>query len=332
MVNFLPTSALTMAAIDLGSNSFRLELGRVQAGLYQQLHCSKEMVSLGSGLDGQGHLSREATERGLHCLRRFAADLAELRPAKLRVVATQTLREARNRDEFLLPAQDILGLPVELISGHEEARLIFAGVSFLHPSKRRRLVIDIGGRSTELIVGQARRPRVVESFRVGSASLSQAFFPDGRITAARFRAAKQAVSAELSHALTHFSSPHWDEVMGSSGTASTISAVLKENGISDGKLTSKGLRWLVQRCVDAGRLDRIDLPGLKDRRRPVLVGGLAILACLFEHCEIHKLYPAKGALRQGVIIDLAENHLSTQLTNPPATRQARSKILQPVAA
>jgi len=134
MVNFLPPSTSTMAAIDLGSNSFRLELGRVRAGTYQPLHCSKEMVSLGAGLDGQGFLSREANERGLQCLRRFAAELAELRPSKLRVVATQTLHEARNRDEFLQPAQDILGQPVELISGHEEARLIFAGVSFLHPS------------------------------------------------------------------------------------------------------------------------------------------------------------------------------------------------------
>jgi len=332
MVNFLPPSTSTMAAIDLGSNSFRLELGRVRAGTYQPLHCSKEMVSLGAGLDGQGFLSREANERGLQCLRRFAAELAELRPSKLRVVATQTLREARNRDEFLQPAQDILGQPVELISGHEEARLIFAGVSFLHPSNRRRLVIDIGGRSTELIVGQARLPRVTESFRVGSASLSQAFFPDGRITAARLRAAQQAVSAELSHAMPHFGSPHWDEVMGSSGTAGAISAVLKENGISDGRLTSKGLRWLVQRCLEAGRLERIDLPGLKDRRRPVLVGGLAILCCLFEHCEIRKLYPARGALRQGVIIDLAERQLARHETTAPTPRTARCQAQLPVAA
>jgi exopolyphosphatase/guanosine-5'-triphosphate,3'-diphosphate pyrophosphatase len=320
-----------LAAIDLGSNSFRLEVGRVRQGQYLQHHCRKEMVSLGAGFDAHGHLSGEAIDRGLRCLRIFAAELAELRPIRLRVVATQTLREARNRDEFLSSAEDTLGQPVEVISGHEEARLIFAGVAFMHPSSRRRLVIDIGGRSTEVIVGQARTPGVTESFRIGSASLSQAFFPDGRITAAGFHAAQLAVSAELGHALTRFTSPHWDEVMGSSGTAGTISTVLKENGITDGRLTSKGLRWLIDRCIEAGRVDRLELPGLKERRRAVLAGGLAILSTLIEHCGIRKLYPAKGALRQGVIIDLHENQGSGRCGHG-AVPLGAAKILMPAAA
>ncbi len=309
MYDFTPSSSSALAAIDLGSNSFRLEVGQVRQGKYRQHHCRKEMVSLGAGLDAQGRLSREAIDRGLRCLRIFAAEVAELSPLKLRVVATQTLREARNRDEFLSRAEDALGQPVEVISGHEEARLIFAGVAFLHPSSRRRLVIDIGGRSTEVIVGEANTPSVMASFPIGSASLSQAFFHDGRITAAGFCAAQLAVSAKLGKALTRFTSPHWDEVMGSSGTAGTISAVLKASGITDGRLTAKGLRWLIDRCIESGRVDRLELPGLKERRRSVLAGGLAILSMLIEHCGIRKLHPAKGALRQGVIIDLHESLL-----------------------
>ena len=157
-----------LAAIDMGSNSFRLEIGQIQRGRYRRIDYLKETVRLGGGLDAAGFLNEEAATRGLDCLARFARRLDGFAPHQVRAVATQTLREARNRDAFLLRAQTVLGQPVEIVSGREEARLIFAGVARLQPSTVPRLVIDIGGRSTEMILGRGTRPRQAESFRVGS--------------------------------------------------------------------------------------------------------------------------------------------------------------------
>lgn len=298
----LPTSAL--AAIDLGSNSFRLEVGQVHEGQYQRHHCFKEMVSLGAGLDMRGMLSGEAIDRGLRCLRQFSAELAALRPERVRVVATQTLREARNRDDFLYRAEVALGQPVEVISGEEEAWLIYTGVSFLHPAPHRRLVIDIGGRSTEMIVGQAGEAHIAESFRVGSASVSQQFFADGRMSAEGFRSAQRAVDAIFSRGLDRFANSHWDEAMGTSGTAGMLSDILLAGGITDGTLTPAGLRWLIERCIEAEHVENLRLPGMKSKRRRLLPGGLSILYTLLVHCDIGQMVPAMGALRQGVIVDL----------------------------
>ncbi|WP_077035600.1 hypothetical protein [Pelomonas sp. KK5] len=308
MLEALYASSTALAAIDLGSNSFRLEVGRVlPEGGYERLHLRKEMVSLGTALCERSLLSQEAIGRGLRCIEQFAADLALLRPRRVRAVATQTLREARNRDEFLERAEALLGLPIELISGDEEGRLIFAGVSFLHPSPRPRLVIDIGGRSSELAIGRGRDLHAVRSLPVGSASLSQRFFADGAMCAAGFRAAQQAVAEAMAGApLAAFAAPRFDEAMGSSGTAGTIAAVLERNGITDGALTRDGLRWLIEHCVARGHVAALELPGLKERRRSVLPGGLAILYTLMVHCGIERLESAKAALRQGVIVDLHE--------------------------
>jgi len=304
--------APTLAAIDLGSNSFRLEIGSVLQDAYLQVHCRKEMVSLGAGLNAKGLLSREAMQRGLDCLQRFARDLVRLSPDGIRVVATQTLREARNREEFIRRAELMLGAPVEVVSGEEEARLIYAGVSFLHPSRSRRLVIDIGGRSTEMVIGQGRRPVLVESFRVGSASIASRHFPNGELSAERFRAAQRAVRNAMAHGLDQFGSPNWDEALGSSGTAGSVSSALRLNGITDGTVTPEGLRWLIERCIVAGHIERLDIEGLKDRRRAVFAGGLSILYTLVSHCNIQRLHTTRGALRQGAIIDLHEKRLGQQ--------------------
>ncbi|MDP1792140.1 MAG: exopolyphosphatase, partial [Methylibium sp.] len=200
----MPTNALPefpeaaqLAAIDIGSNSFRLEIGQLTRGRYKRIDYLKETVRLGGGLDADGRLNEEAQLRGLACLARFALRLRGFAPAQVRAVATQTLREARNRDAFLARARTVLGHPIEVISGREEARLIFAGVARLQPSERPRIVIDIGGRSTEMILGQGRTPRQAESFQVGSVSLSMRYFPDGRFTPEAFRAAQVAAGAEL---------------------------------------------------------------------------------------------------------------------------------------
>ena len=299
-----PPSAL--AAIDLGSNSFRLEVGCVAQGRYERLYCRREMVSLSAGLDSKSRLSRESIARGLRCLRKFSRDLEAMCPSQVRVVATQTLREARNREDFLRRAEEMLGLPIEVISGQEEARLIYAGVSFLHPSTQRRLVIDIGGRSTELIAGQGRNLNIAASFQVGSASLSQRFFSEGRMSSARFRDARMAVSDALRPALAHFGPVHWDEALAASGTARMLSAVLHANQIGDGTLTPDGLAWLTDRCIEAGRVDRLQLPGLKPDRIKLLPGGLSALSAIAGLCEIRSMRGTKGALRQGTIIDMYE--------------------------
>ena len=299
-------AAHVLAAIDLGSNSFRLELGSLQRGRYKRIDYLKETVRLGGGLDAEGRLTEEAQHRGLACLERFARRLQGLPPARVRAVATQTLREARNRDAFLLRARSVLGLPIEVISGREEARLIFAGVSRLQPSDRPRLVIDIGGRSTEMIVGQGRTPRTAESFQVGSVSLSMRFFPDGRFTSEAFRAAQIAAGAELEEALQPFAPGQWVEALGSSGTVGAVSHVLAANGITDGTITPAGLRWCIEACLAAGHHDALELAGLKPERRAVLGGGLSILYTLALQFGIDALQPSRGALRQGVVFDLAE--------------------------
>ena len=318
-----------LAAIDMGSNSFRLELAQLQHGRYRRIDYLKETVRLGAGLDGDGHLTEDAQQRGLACLRHFASRLGGLPPTQVRAVATQTLREARNRNAFLLRAQEALGYPIEVISGREEARLIYSGVAHLQPdADEPQLVIDIGGRSTELILGRGRTPLVAESFGVGCVSLSMRFFPEGRITEAGFRGAQVAAGAELEEALEPFARRHWKRALGSSGTASAVSHVLADAGISDGRITPSGLRWCMERCIAAGRMDAINLPGLKPERRAVLPGGLAILYTLAAHFDITELFPAKGALRQGVVIDLHDRLQAQQRQRGGDLRDASVPALQ----
>jgi exopolyphosphatase/guanosine-5'-triphosphate,3'-diphosphate pyrophosphatase len=295
-----------LAAIDMGSNSFRLEIGQLVDGRYRRIDYLKETVRLGAGLDANGLLTEEATRRGLACLARFAQRLKGFTAPQVRAVATQTLREARNRDEFLARAQADLGFPIEVISGREEARLIYAGVARLQPSSVPRLVIDIGGRSTEMILGHGRKPVRAESFQVGSVSLSLKYFSEGRFTEAAFRQAQIAAGAELEEAMEPFAATHWQEALGSSGTVGAVSQLLAANGVTDGRITPDGLRWLMEQCLRAGKVEKLALAGLKEDRRAVIAGGLSILYTLAAHFDIPALFPARGALRQGVIFDLDE--------------------------
>ena len=302
-----------LAAIDMGSNSFRLEIAQLDQGCYRRVDYLKETVRLGGGLDANGLLTEEASTRGLACLARFAQRLQGFAPQQVRAVATQTLREARNRDAFLVRAQTVLGHPIEVISGREEARLIYAGVARLQPSHAPRLMVDIGGRSTEMILGHGRKALHAESFQVGSVSLSMRFFGDGRLGAEAFRAAQVAAGAELEEALEPFAPVHWREALGASGTVGAVSQLLAASGITDGRITPAGLRWLIGRCIECGRIDRLDLPGLKEDRRAVIAGGIAILYTLAAHFGIESLQPARGALRQGVVFDLDERLHATAL-------------------
>lgn len=296
-----------LAAIDLGSNSFRLEIGRYHSGHIERIEYLKETVRQGAGLSEDKVLNPAALQRGWDCLARFAERLKGFQKQHVRAVATQTLREARNRDEFLRQAQAILGFAIEVVSGQEEARLIYQGVSRLLPqSDERRLVVDIGGRSTEMILGQGYEARRMESYRLGSVAWSNRYFPKGELGNGAFKTAEVAAKAVIDQALDLFPPTEWNVAYGSSGTVSAVADMLSANGWASGVVTRSGLDWLVERMAKAGHIDQLRLEGLKDDRRPVLAGGVAVLRAIFDQFAIEQMLPAQGALRQGALYDLID--------------------------
>lgn len=295
------------AAIDLGSNSFRLEIGQMDAGQLRRVEYIKETVRQGNGLDAERKLTEEAMERGWDCLARFGERIAGFRPSHVRAVATQTLREARNRDAFLAKARQILGFPIEVIAGREEARLIYLGVSHLLPqSDERRLVVDIGGRSTEMILGQRWEAHTLASYRVGSVAWSMKHFPNGQWTASAFRAAEVAAKAVLDESLNLYARDSWDKAYGSSGTIGAVADVLQAGGWAAGCITQEGLDWLQDKLLKAQRPELLRLEGIRDDRRPVIAGGLAVLRAVFDLLEIDEMHAAQGALRHGALFDLID--------------------------
>ncbi|ROZ77168.1 exopolyphosphatase [Ramlibacter sp. WS9] len=300
-------NGILLAAVDLGSNSYRLEIGRHDHGQIQRTEYIKETVRQGNGLDEARNLTPEAMQRGWDCLARFAERLAGFKRAQVRAVATQTLREARNRDEFLAKARQVLGFPIDVISGREEARLIYQGVAHLLPqSAERRLVVDIGGRSTELILGQSLAAKVTESYRVGSVAWSMKYFPQGQFTVQAFESAEIAAKAVLDEALDAYRPETWDVAYGSSGTIGAVADVLAAAGGPAGTITRDGLNWLYERLLEARSADRLRMDGLKDDRRPVVGGGVSVLRAVFDLLGIEEMQAAQGALRHGVLYDLLD--------------------------
>ena len=295
------------AAVDLGSNSFRLEIGQLDKGHLRRVEYIKETVRQGNGLDADRNLTPEAMERGWDCLARFGERIAGFRASQVRAVATQTLREARNRDVFLERAGCLLGFPIEVIAGREEARLIYLGVAHLLPfSNERRLVVDIGGRSTEIILGQEMEARTLESYRVGSVAWSMKYFPDGCWSPAAFKAAEIAAQAVLDEALSFYTRDQWDKAYGSSGTIGAVADVLSHAGWPAGIITREGLDWLKDRLLKAQKPEHLRLEGIKEDRRPVIGGGLAVLRAVFELLNIDEMHAAQGALRHGALFDLLD--------------------------
>ena len=296
-----------LAAVDLGSNSFRLEIGRYEHGHVQRVEYLKETVRQGNGLDENRNLTPEAMQRGWDCLARFGERLAGFSRTQVRAVATQTLREARNREEFIVRGSQVLGYPIDVVSGPEEARLIYQGVARLLPqSDERRLVVDIGGRSTELILGQQFTPHAVASFRVGSVAWSSRYFAGGLFTPQAFMAAEIAAKAVLDEALATFRPDGWDVAYGSSGTAGAVGDILTAAGGPEGLITREGLDWLHERLLRAQSADRVRLDGLKDERRAVIGGGISVLRAVFDLLHIEQMQVAQGALRQGALYDLLD--------------------------
>ena len=302
-------NGMLLAAVDLGSNSFRLEIGRFDDGRIRRIEYLKETVRQGNGLDADRNLSPEAMQRGWDCLARFGERLADFQAPQVRAVATQTLREARNRDEFLTPARKVLGFPIDVISGLEEARLIYQGVAHLLPaSAQRRLVIDIGGRSTELVLGQGLDAHITASYCVGSVAWSMRYFPEGLFSAPAFEAAEIAAKVVLNEAINTYRADSWDVAYGSSGTISAVSEALTAAGWPPGVVTRKGLDWLLDRLIEAQSADRLELAGMKEDRRPVIGGGLSVLRALFDLLGITQLEAAQGALRHGVAYGLIKRN------------------------
>ena len=321
----MPVDKSLLAAIDLGSNSFRLEIGRLDSGHIQRIEYLKEAVRQGGDLDEDCNLTPESIERGLRCLARFAERLQGFEATHVRAVATQTLREANNRDVFIKLAKKALGFDVEVISGVEEARLIYQGVSrFLPQSNDRRLVIDIGGRSTELILGQGFKSNHTASLHVGSVAWSLKHFGHGEFTENAFTRAEIAAEAIFDTLGVNFSQKHWDVAYGASGTVGAIADVLVQYGRPVDTVTKEGLYWLREELFRAKSVDKLRLLGLKEERKAVIAGGLSIMLGMFDFLNIETLNVAKGALRHGLLYDmLARDNEMIDLRNASVQRLAR---------
>ncbi len=298
------TDGSQLAAVDLGSNSFHLIIAKIEHGEMRPVQVLAEKVQLGAGLE-DGVLSTEAIERGLECLSRFAQALVSVEPERVRVVGTNALRMAKNRNAFTQPAKQLLGTRVDVIYGQEEARLVYLGVAHtLADDSQSRLVVDIGGGSTELIIGERFEPRVMESLQMGCVSYGKSCFPDGQISKGSYRAAYDRACIEASHVRHRYHSRHWQECVGSSGTLQAIETILSLNGWDEGGITRKGLRKLEKKLLKFKRMANIRVEGLAAQRREVILPGVAIVSALFDILEINHMRTSKGALREGVIYDL----------------------------
>ena len=301
-------NAIALAAVDLGSNSFRLEIGSYEHRQIHRVEYLKETVRQGNGLDSNRNLTQESMERGWACLARFGERLRGFNPEHVRAVATQTLREARNRDEFIERGSQLLGFPIEVISGEEEAALIYRGVNSQLPATNdNRLIIDIGGRSTEFVLGQNSVPQAVASYRIGSVAWTARYFPQGDITPEAFQTAEIAARAVLDEVLDTFTLGSWDVVYASAGTANAVGDTLSAHGFGQGIITREGLDWLQQQLLQARHIDKIKLDGLKEDRRPVVAGGLSVLRAIFDLLGLEHMEVAQGALRMGVLYGLVDD-------------------------
>ncbi len=294
-----------LAAVDLGSNSFHMVVARHSHGQLLIVDRLREMVRLAAGLDDSGRLEDAAMERALRCLERFGQRLRAMHAGSVRVVGTNALRRAKRKRWFLERARAALGHPIEIISGQEEARLIYSGVAHTSPfSTDKRLVIDIGGGSTEIVIGQGFEPVLLESLSVGCVGLTTTCFPDGRISAKRFERARTAVRLELEPVLEAYRKLGWQEAFGSSGTVRILGEVVRRLYPDSPRITLDNLRSLSERVTAAGHVDDLELPDVDTDRAPVFASGLAILLELVESLGIDRVRVAEGAMREGLLYDL----------------------------
>ena len=294
-----------LAALDLGSNSFHMVVARHVLGQLRVVDRLRETVRLAEGLDGAGGLRANVLERALDCLSRFGQRIRTLPPHCVRIVATNTVRQLRDPRAFLLPAEAALGHPIEIISGREEARLVYLGVAHASPpTGKRRLVIDIGGGSTEFIIGEGYEPLERESLQMGCVASTRRFFENGKLGRKRWKDALTEVSAEFQQFVRAYRERGWDDAIGSSGTIKSVSEILAAMKFTRGAITDDGLAALCDRLLEFERIEDIALPGLSEDRRPVIAGGLLVLQAAFNELGLKRMQASKSALREGVLYDM----------------------------
>jgi len=295
----------TLAAVDLGSNSFHCQIARVDGDQLYPLDALREPVQIGAGLTDAKLLDDAAQARALACLQRFGERLRSFAPNEVRALGTNTLRVAKNTAAFLKKAEAALGFPIEVIAGREEARLIYLGVAHSLPlSDERRLVVDIGGGSTEVIVGAGYRPQRLDSLYMGCVSYSRQYFGDGKAGKSAMKQAELAARTELQHVVAGFARRNWEHAVGSSGTARALAQVLRANGFSDGAITPDGLEKLRALLIKAGDISNLQIEGLRPDRAAVLPGGLAIMSAVLAEFGIESMAVADGAMREGILHDM----------------------------
>jgi exopolyphosphatase/guanosine-5'-triphosphate,3'-diphosphate pyrophosphatase len=294
-----------LAAVDLGSNSFHMVVARYSHGQLVIIDRLREMVRLAAGVAENGRIDKDVAARALACLERFGQRLRDMRARSVRVVGTNALRVAHHKQTFLERARAALGHPIEIISGMEEARLIYLGVAHTMPGEPgRRLVVDIGGGSTELVIGEGLAPLELESLQMGCVSSSERFFRDGKISARRFERARLAARLELEPVQAAFRRRGWVRSAGSSGTVRAIGEVIHALDPQAHTITPAGMSRAIEYCVDAGHTRELALEPITEDRRPVFPGGLAILAEIFSVLGVKEMRIADGAMREGLLYDM----------------------------
>lgn len=295
-----------IAAVDLGSNSFHMVIARVVKGDIQLLHREKQKVQLAQGLDDELLLSEEAIERGLNVLHQFADTLHPFAPQSVRVIATYTLRRAKNAATFLRRAKPLFPFPIEVISGQEEARFIYQGVAHYEHFNGRRLVMDIGGGSTEFAIGEGTQPLRLSSRNMGCVSYAKNHFAQGKISARRFSRAVTQAEQELEPIVSSFRTTGWQQMVGTSGTIKTIRDIICGLGWSQGPIELTHLLQLRDQLLQFDHCRDLDFPGLTEDRKLLLCSGLSILIAAFQMLHIEQLVYVDAALREGVLYEMSD--------------------------
>jgi exopolyphosphatase/guanosine-5'-triphosphate,3'-diphosphate pyrophosphatase len=295
----------SLAAVDIGSNSFHLVVARYEHGDLRVIDRVRETVRMALGLRADGSLEPERHRKALSCLARFGQRLRDFPPERVRAVATNTVRRLRNPRAFLLTAETALGQPISVVSGREEARLIYLGVAHGLPrSRQRRLVVDIGGGSTEFIIGREFEALETESLQMGCVASTLHFFDDGKLNRKRWQKAQTEIEVELQQFAAAYRARGWAESVGSSGTARALGAINEALGYGDNVVTRAGLDEIRERLLEAGEIEKIRLPGLSDERRPVIAGGAVILDTVFRALGIERMRVCDTAMREGLLYDM----------------------------
>ncbi|MCK5336572.1 MAG: exopolyphosphatase [Gammaproteobacteria bacterium] len=299
-------TARIIAAVDLGSNSFHMIVASIEEnGTLKVIDKIKEMVRLGAGLNGRNYLDEETQQRALDCLSRFSQRLQNIHKKDIRIAGTNTLRIAKNSNKFIKRARKVLNHRIDIISGVEEARLVYHGAVYsLAELGNTRLVVDIGGGSTEVIIGKDNKPIKLESLEMGCVSITQKFFSDGVITKSRLKEADIFARQQVEAVRRVYLKTGWEQCVGTSGSIRSISKVLLATEMTDGTITDKSLKQLLDKLLKFELLNKIKLDGLNSDRQPVFIGGVIVLNAIFKALKLKEMIASDGALREGLMLDV----------------------------